>query len=228
MQRWAIVLPIIFTITTLSFSSLTDDAFATHVSTHHEIDIPAGAQMMGCSATLDACYDPDDITVNQFDTITWNNLAGNPLHTATSGSLGAETGVFNTGVLSAGTSSAEIVMSVPGTHNYYCEIHPWSVGSVTVVGGVNPVSIPLNAGDIDCAITPNACYDPDNITVVQGEIVEWTNNDVAPEGHTVTSDDGVSFAFGSTIVPLGNSDVVQLDTYTLDPGTYTYHCEVHL
>lgn len=62
-------------------------------------------------------------------------------------------------------------------------------------------------------------YQPPTLSVPAGTTIVWTNTDVA--GHTVTADDGSTFASGE-ITPDGDFSV------TLDqPGTYTYHCEFH-
>jgi len=230
MQRWSVVLPIVFAISIISLFFTPDDAFAVNV----DINIPTGSHFPGspgptdCTNTLDACYDPEDVIVNQFDTITWNNAAGNPQHTATSGSEGFSTGVFDTGLINGGSSSGPIAMDVIGTHEYYCEIHPWQVGSVTVVGAVNPVSIPVDASapgfeslGLDCRSTLNACYNPESLVVDQGEIVEWTNDDTI--AHTTTSDDGVSWDSGN-MPPLAT---FQLDTSSLSVGEYPYRCSIH-
>ena len=217
MQRGAFVLPIMIIATVVSLLSSADSAFAANVN----VDIPVGAIDPNCFLTPDTCYDPSDVTVNQYDTITWVNQDSTD-HTSTSGTPDNWTGLWNTGNIPPTTSSVPIEMSVSGTFQYHCAIHPWQVGTVTVLPAINPVSIPLNAGDPNCALSPDACYDPDTITVVQGEIVEWTNNDVAPEGHTSTSDDGFWHSG-----QMANGETFQLDTSSLDPGSYPYHCQIH-
>ena len=166
MGNQSIVLLIVAAVAVISLFSTPNDVFADHISTHTNIVIPTGSHTPTCSSTPDLCYNPDDVTVNQFDTITWNNTSGNPQHTATSGSEGFQTGVFDTGILNGGISSDPISMDVVGTFVYYCQLHPWQVGTVTVVGAVNPVSIPLGADDLNCAMSIDACYDPSSLVVV--------------------------------------------------------------
>ena len=322
MENRFTLLSLIFTISIISLFSVSENAFAENV----EIIIPQGAQSQTCADNLNACYNPDTIIVNQGDVVTWTNLAGNPTHTATStlnlswpDSRPIPSGVFDTGNLGGGDSSAPILMDQVGTFDYFCIIHPWQIGSITVQptsssdaippqvsgstlnivdGGTtiqtgtdqyeesciatdetdpeNPActvqfgdidtsvlgfqsvvyqatdvagnvgtdtvsttveaalvadhsisipqdsSLPGSEGPTDCTSQPDACYNPESLVVTQGEIVEWTNDDGVPEGHTATSDDGF---WDSGILLPGES--FQLDTSSLSPDVYPYHCIVH-
>jgi len=63
-------------------------------------------------------------------------------------------------------------------------------------------------------------FNPPDLTVSEGDIVTWTNNDgIIP--HTSTSDTGV---WDSGILSNGQSFSYTFTT----AGTYPYHCEVHL
>lgn len=61
-------------------------------------------------------------------------------------------------------------------------------------------------------------FDPSSLTIEAGSTVTWTNSDAAT--HTVTSDDGT---FDSGDLANGESFSFTFD----EPGTYTYHCEIH-
>jgi plastocyanin len=83
------------------------------------------------------------------------------------------------------------------------------------------------ANTISARILPGASaqgnpdYDPDPITVKQGDGVEWTNEDNAP--HTVTSrQEGV---FDSGIVNAAAKWL--LNTAELEPAEYEYYCTLH-
>ena len=69
----------------------------------------------------------------------------------------------------------------------------------------------------------NPDYEPDVGTITQGHVIEWTNNDEA--AHTVTS----SLDFGETFDSglLGPEATFQVDSNTLDIGSYEYLCIVH-
>lgn len=62
-------------------------------------------------------FDPQTITVNVGDTITWQN-GDQTTHTAT-----ADDGSFNTGDVAAGASSNAVTFNTPGTFAYYCKYH---------------------------------------------------------------------------------------------------------
>jgi plastocyanin len=63
-------------------------------------------------------------------------------------------------------------------------------------------------------------FAPDMLEIAAGTTVTWTNEDAAP--HTVTADDG---AFESKVL----ADEGGTFSFTFDePGTYTYHCNIHL
>jgi plastocyanin len=61
-------------------------------------------------------------------------------------------------------------------------------------------------------------YEPDPVVVQAGGKVIWQNEDAAP--HTATADDG---SFDTGTIENG-----KLGSATFkEPGTYTYHCEIH-
>ena len=73
---------------------------------------------------------PDAVTVAAGSTITWTNSDAAP-HTATSGASPSPDGLFDTGILKKGQSK-EIKLTKPGTFEYYCELHAFMKGTVTV------------------------------------------------------------------------------------------------
>jgi plastocyanin len=94
------------------------------------ISIPSGASIQGSTS-----YDPGDETVPQDALIKWVNDDNVP-HTATSGSSMSDPDfgqAFDTGFLDAGKE-----YSVPaselgaGEHAYFCTVHPYMTGTVTV------------------------------------------------------------------------------------------------
>lgn len=80
MHRWSVTLTMVFAVGIISLLSAPDDVHAAAVN----INIPPGSSASNCASNPDACYAPDFITVDQFDTITWTNQDGLE-HTATSG-----------------------------------------------------------------------------------------------------------------------------------------------
>lgn len=83
-------------------------------------------------------YSPNNLTVAAGATVTFLNHDA-ILHTVTSTAAGTNVqspepdGTFDTGVLGLG-QEAQVTFDDPGTYNYYCTIHPFMRGSVTVTG----------------------------------------------------------------------------------------------
>ena len=92
--------------------------------------IPAGVGVPGCEETSE-CYLPSLLTIGTGTTVTWENV-DNAAHLATSGTpAGGPDGVFDSGMIMAGgTFEHEFIDS--GEFQYYCIVHPWMVGTVTV------------------------------------------------------------------------------------------------
>jgi plastocyanin len=86
------------------------------------------------SSTGGQGYQPDQITVSPGATIMWDNQ-DNALHTATSGNPDTATpdGKFDTGIVGANQQSKPVTMPTePGDYVYFCTLHPFLVGTVTV------------------------------------------------------------------------------------------------
>jgi len=81
-------------------------------------------------------YDPSPATIKQGSSLQWTNNDSVP-HTATADSsenaqVPTEAG-FDTGILGPGQSSEEITISAdPGTYDYYCTLHPFMKGQLTI------------------------------------------------------------------------------------------------
>ena len=86
------------------------------------------------SSTGGQGYQPDQITVSPGATVLWDNQ-DNALHTATSGNPDTATpdGKFDTGIIGANQQSKPVTMPTePGDYVYFCTLHPFLVGTVTV------------------------------------------------------------------------------------------------
>ena len=89
----------------------------------------------GASTQGNPDYDPDELTVKKGDKITVNNADTMP-HTVTNGESGSDPNsgkLFDTSIINGG-DSAEIDTSAvdAGAHPYYCMVHPYMTGSLTV------------------------------------------------------------------------------------------------
>ncbi len=71
-------------------------------------------------------YAPSPQVVTAGQTVSWHN-ADSMTHTAT-----ADGGAFNTGNITAGSTSTPITMNTTGSLAYHCALHPSMVGTVTV------------------------------------------------------------------------------------------------
>jgi len=91
--------------------------------------IPEGVGIPGCEDT-DECYLPYEVSVTVGTTVTWSNddIAA---HTVTSGTFPEHDGLFDSSVFLSGTTF-EFTFSDAGTFDYYCFVHPWMAGIVTV------------------------------------------------------------------------------------------------
>jgi plastocyanin len=97
------------------------------------IDMPEGA----ANADNEIFYDPEDTFVTPGSTITWTN-SDTAAHTVTSGNpTDGPDGKFDSGLISPG-KTFETVLDEKGTYQYFCQVHPWMTGSITV----DPAAIP--------------------------------------------------------------------------------------
>jgi len=96
----------------------------------HTVAIPVGTSVPGCEND-NTCYTPADITINAGDTVTWNNI-DTAAHTVTGGSpADGPSGVFDSSLVMAGADYA-FTFNDKGSYKYFCMVHPWMTGSVTV------------------------------------------------------------------------------------------------
>lgn len=93
-----------------------------------EVIMPSGA---GVQQIGQIYYDPQDISVSIGTTLQWIN-EDETIHTVTSGGVeSGPTGIFDSSIIDAGNSFTHTFDSA-GMFDYYCIVHPWMIGSVTV------------------------------------------------------------------------------------------------
>ena len=84
------------------------------------------------AATSGAGYEPPTVTVSPGSSVIWDNQ-DNALHTATSGESPTPDGKFDSGLIGANQASKPVTMPAePGEYKYFCTLHPFLVGTVTV------------------------------------------------------------------------------------------------
>ncbi len=96
----------------------------------HTVEVPVGTAVPGCEET-NACYLPADITINAGDTVEWVNV-DTAAHTVTGGSpADGPSGVFDSSLL-MGSATYAFTFEEAGNYDYFCMVHPWMIGSVSV------------------------------------------------------------------------------------------------
>lgn len=94
------------------------------------VSTPQGTSVPGCEATNE-CYIPYEITINVGEEVTWSN-DDSAAHTVTAGSASdGPSGVFDSSLVMANANYA-FTFDKAGSYDYFCMVHPWMVGSVTV------------------------------------------------------------------------------------------------
>lgn len=172
----------------------------------------ANTTMPGCEGT-DHCFDPSTIIVDTGAEIVWSN-DDTAVHTITSGALrnGGPDGIFDSGLLGPGATFSH-AFSGAGEYPYFCILHPWMAGMVTVQDP--PTQVTMIAGG----------YDPVTITVDTGREVVWVNDDLLL--HTVTSgspnDGGPDGIFNSGPFTPGTA----FSHAFTEAGEYPYFCVLH-
>jgi len=94
------------------------------------VEIPVGTSVPGCEET-NSCFSPADISINAGDTVHWMNV-DTAAHTVTGGSpANGPSGVFDSSLVMADAVYA-FTFDEAGSYEYFCMVHPWMVGSISV------------------------------------------------------------------------------------------------
>jgi plastocyanin len=203
------------------------------------VTILAGANVQG-----NPNFTPNDAQVPINNKVVWVNKDTVP-HTATSGTSASDPTsgkIFDTKIITNGQSSTaqqlkgvKVGQVVP----YYCQIHPYMSGKITVIAasssssagggsaggaGAGPALTILQGASTQ----GNPAYSPDTLSVKKGNSIQITNKDTVP--HTVTngkdaSDPTSGKLFDTSLINAGST--AQLATAKLTAGSYPFHCSVH-
>jgi plastocyanin len=98
------------------------------------------------AASSGAGYEPTGVTISPGASVIWDNQ-DNALHTATSGNPDTATpdGKFDTGLVGANQQSKPVTMPTePGEYRYFCTLHPFLVGTVTITSSSPRTEEPSN------------------------------------------------------------------------------------
>jgi len=111
--------------------AITPSAFADHAKV--DVSVPAGSATPGCEET-NSCFVPAEAIIDVGGEVTWKN-DDTAAHTVTSGDLtkdpdnvGTE---FDSSLFGPGKTFSQ-KFEEAGTFPYFCQVHPWMTGVVTV------------------------------------------------------------------------------------------------
>jgi len=94
-----------------------------------DVIMPIKVSRPGCEETS-SCYVPSVITIKQGQKVTWSN-EDVAFHTVTSGLYDEPRELFDSGHLDPGQKFS-VSFDEQGTFDYFCTLHPWMAGKVTV------------------------------------------------------------------------------------------------
>ena len=94
------------------------------------ISLPEGSGFPGCQETNE-CYIPYHVTAPAGTEIVWSN-DDTAAHTVTSGNpQDGPDGLFDSSLLAGGLTFS-VTLDEPGQYPYYCIVHPWMLGNITI------------------------------------------------------------------------------------------------
>ena len=107
---------------------ITPSAFANHSKA--DINMVVGSSVLGCEE-MNMCYMPYNAALDPDGEATWHNI-DTAAHTVTSGTPAEGLDdVFDSGLVAAG-GMFSYKFEEAGTYDYFCMVHPWMTGIVTV------------------------------------------------------------------------------------------------
>ncbi len=96
----------------------------------YTISVPQGSSVPGCEE-IAHCFEPEEITIKEGQIIEWKNY-DDAMHTITSGDPNdGPTGLFDSGLAEPDAIYA-LKFEVEGDYHYFCMVHPWQTGIITV------------------------------------------------------------------------------------------------
>jgi len=112
-----------------SIIAIAPSAFADHTTA--TVTNAPGSSIPGCEVTADGCFIPSTVTIDVGGEVIWEN-ADTMSHTITSGTPAEGLdGHFDSSLVMAGSTFSH-TFNEAGTFDYFCMVHPWMTGIVTV------------------------------------------------------------------------------------------------
>ena len=93
------------------------------------VSIPQGVSSPGCE-TANECYLLNSVEIRVHDTVLWSN-DDTAAHTVSSGTPDGMDGIFDSGLFMSG-NTFEFTFDESGAYPYFCMVHPWMTGEITV------------------------------------------------------------------------------------------------
>jgi len=129
----------------------TSGEFSFKVTEHKEpiiadkiIDITLNSSLPGCELT-ESCYLPYEQKLSVGEMVLWNNV-DSVAHTVSSGNPSkGKSDYFDSGIIAPGDNFPQ-KFDTAGLFSYYCELHPWMLGVISVDNSAIPSWIKNNAG----------------------------------------------------------------------------------
>jgi plastocyanin len=212
------------------FSLLSEGVTPTYISR-----IPPGAAFEGNLFH----YYPEEMAVPSGTTVAWFNDDPAQLHTVTSGTPDDEANsgrVFNSGGIPY-LSFFQYTFNEAGTFDYYCPIHPWITGRVTVSAAVEQgqhFDIRSGTGPtLNLSENDRTVLDFKSITIAPQETTPLTYNVslLAPNGQTIFSESFFVLNNDLQVELINNATTNRTSVYGpdfSDPVTGTYHIRGNL
>jgi plastocyanin len=97
--------------------------------TETKVTITKSSSTPGCEKKSE-CYKPSSVKIKTGGKVTWTN-GDTAAHTVTSGKDATSDGTFDSGLIQA-KKTFSYTFSKTGKYDYFCMVHPWMKGQVTV------------------------------------------------------------------------------------------------
>ena len=111
------------------------------------VSIPFGTSSPGCEEN-NRCYSPYNAFVTVGGTVTWSN-DDTAAHTITGGTpSNGPSGIFDSSLLMAGSSFSH-TFDTAGNYDYFCMVHPWQQGIITVGDSGSRTPEPSTKSDLE-------------------------------------------------------------------------------
>ena len=157
--------------------SSSEQVFADHMTA--SVSTPQGTSVPGCEET-NQCFVPYKVTIDVGGVVTWSN-DDTAAHTVTAGSAtDGPSGEFDSSLFMAGTTFSHTFESA-GEFDYFCMVHPWMEGIVTVgeamaddTNGDDGLMVDIATGTAD----QGESLSIDVTFTMMGEGVEHVNYDI--------------------------------------------------